>query len=136
MPNFFIITQKFNQFCLYTGVAIFTKKHHRSPSHFNLKYGRENSPPESPVKEANPLMGFACADTESKEGLEVRKSIQKKKRWSPMNKVNNDFMILIIFWGHLKCIKIILMLFWVISLIKGPGENWDCKVIVHFTSGL
>lgn len=23
----------------------------RSPSHFNLKYGRENSPPDSPVKE-------------------------------------------------------------------------------------
>lgn len=32
------------------GVNIFNKKHRRSPSHFNLKYGRENSPPESPVR--------------------------------------------------------------------------------------
>lgn len=32
--------------------GIFTKKHRRSPSHFNLKYGRENSPPDSPVKES------------------------------------------------------------------------------------
>ncbi|KAK0097171.1 hypothetical protein PV326_003029 [Microctonus aethiopoides] len=31
--------------------GLFTKKHRRSPSHFNLKYGRENSPPESPTKE-------------------------------------------------------------------------------------
>lgn len=31
--------------------GLFTKKHRRSPSHFNLKYGRENSPPDSPVKE-------------------------------------------------------------------------------------
>ncbi|XP_011639042.1 guanine nucleotide exchange factor for Rab-3A-like [Pogonomyrmex barbatus] len=34
--------------------GLFTKKHRRSPSHFNLKYGRENSPPESPVKEQRP----------------------------------------------------------------------------------
>lgn len=32
--------------------GLFAKKHRRSPSHFNLKYGRENSPPDSPVKEA------------------------------------------------------------------------------------
>ncbi|XP_024945818.1 guanine nucleotide exchange factor for Rab-3A isoform X2 [Cephus cinctus] len=31
--------------------GLFAKKHRRSPSHFNLKYGRENSPPDSPVKE-------------------------------------------------------------------------------------
>ncbi|XP_043473340.1 guanine nucleotide exchange factor for Rab-3A-like [Leptopilina heterotoma] len=31
--------------------SLFTKKHRRSPSHFNLKYGRENSPPDSPQKE-------------------------------------------------------------------------------------
>ncbi|XP_070151842.1 guanine nucleotide exchange factor for Rab-3A [Polyergus mexicanus] len=31
--------------------GLFMKKHRRSPSHFNLKYGRENSPPDSPVKE-------------------------------------------------------------------------------------
>ncbi|XP_046395481.1 guanine nucleotide exchange factor for Rab-3A-like [Ischnura elegans] len=29
----------------------FNRKHRRSPSHFNLKYGRESSPPESPSKE-------------------------------------------------------------------------------------
>ncbi|XP_071453121.1 guanine nucleotide exchange factor for Rab-3A-like [Hetaerina americana] len=29
----------------------FNRKHRRSPSHFNLKYGRESSPPESPCKE-------------------------------------------------------------------------------------
>lgn len=31
--------------------GIFAKKHRRSPSHFNLKYGRENSPPDSPQRE-------------------------------------------------------------------------------------
>ncbi|XP_077281716.1 guanine nucleotide exchange factor for Rab-3A [Temnothorax americanus] len=34
--------------------GLFTKKHRRSPSHFNLKYGRENSPPDSPVKDQRP----------------------------------------------------------------------------------
>ncbi|KYN13872.1 PREDICTED: guanine nucleotide exchange factor for Rab-3A-like [Trachymyrmex cornetzi] len=34
--------------------GLFMKKHRRSPSHFNLKYGRENSPPDSPVKEQRP----------------------------------------------------------------------------------
>ncbi|KAL1110133.1 hypothetical protein AAG570_008210 [Ranatra chinensis] len=29
----------------------FFKKHRRSPSHFNLKYGRESSPPTSPTKD-------------------------------------------------------------------------------------
>lgn len=36
--------------------GLFAKKHRRSPSHFNLKYGRENSPPESPVKEQRPSL--------------------------------------------------------------------------------
>ncbi|VEN62670.1 unnamed protein product [Callosobruchus maculatus] len=49
-----------------TGVALF-KKHRRSPSHFNLKYGRENSPPDSPVKEVVHI----SSEVESKEGLEV-----------------------------------------------------------------
>lgn len=43
------------------------KKHRRSPSHFNLKYGRENSPPESPVKEIHHFP----SDFENKESLEV-----------------------------------------------------------------
>ncbi|XP_059481941.1 guanine nucleotide exchange factor for Rab-3A-like isoform X2 [Neocloeon triangulifer] len=34
-----------------SGMNLFNRKHRRSPSHFNLKYGRENSPPDSPVKE-------------------------------------------------------------------------------------
>ncbi|XP_060531102.1 guanine nucleotide exchange factor for Rab-3A-like [Cylas formicarius] len=52
------------------GVAIFTKKHRRSPSHFNLKYGRENSPPDTPVKNSTLSMGIGC-ELESSEGLEV-----------------------------------------------------------------
>ncbi|KAK5643829.1 hypothetical protein RI129_007674 [Pyrocoelia pectoralis] len=52
------------------GVAIFTKKHRRSPSHYNLKYGRENSPPDSPVRDLSPPV---CLGTDifPKEGLEV-----------------------------------------------------------------
>lgn len=55
-------------FVLFAGVPLFTKKHRRSPSHYNLKYGRENSPPDSPVKE---VVHITC-EIESKEGLEVR----------------------------------------------------------------
>ncbi|XP_076683366.1 guanine nucleotide exchange factor for Rab-3A isoform X4 [Andrena cerasifolii] len=36
--------------------GLFTRKHRRSPSHFNLKYGRENSPPDSPLKEQRPSL--------------------------------------------------------------------------------
>ncbi|XP_011310868.1 guanine nucleotide exchange factor for Rab-3A [Fopius arisanus] len=46
------------------GGGIFTKKHRRSPSHMNLKYGRENSPPESPVKEKG---GFGNSEGQSIE---------------------------------------------------------------------
>ena len=31
--------------------GIFAKKHRRSPSRFNLKHGREGSPPDSPMRE-------------------------------------------------------------------------------------
>ena len=34
-----------------TQQGLFARKHRRSPSHFNLKYGRESSPPDSPLKE-------------------------------------------------------------------------------------
>ncbi|CAI6365469.1 unnamed protein product [Macrosiphum euphorbiae] len=34
-----------------SGVGLFYRKHKRSPSHNNLKYGRENSPPDSPLKQ-------------------------------------------------------------------------------------
>ncbi|XP_050523412.1 rab-3A-interacting protein-like [Daktulosphaira vitifoliae] len=36
-----------------SGVGLFYRKHKRSPSHNNLKYGRENSPPDSPLKKNN-----------------------------------------------------------------------------------
>ncbi|ENN78858.1 hypothetical protein YQE_04689, partial [Dendroctonus ponderosae] len=53
-----------------SGMTIFTKKHRRSPSHYNLKYGRENSPPGSPVKDAT-LAGNPEIEVESREGMEV-----------------------------------------------------------------
>lgn len=34
-----------------SGVGLFYRKHKRSPSHNSLKYGRENSPPDSPLKQ-------------------------------------------------------------------------------------
>ena len=54
----------------FTGVVFFSKKHRRCPSHFNLKYGRENSPPDSPEKEINPLLA-TLNNVESRDGLEV-----------------------------------------------------------------
>ncbi|CAD1478091.1 unnamed protein product, partial [Heterotrigona itama] len=39
-----------------TQQGLFARKHRRSPSHFNLKYGRENSPPDSPLKEQRPSL--------------------------------------------------------------------------------
>ncbi|XP_017885045.1 guanine nucleotide exchange factor for Rab-3A-like isoform X1 [Ceratina calcarata] len=36
--------------------SLFARKHRRSPSHFNLKYGRESSPPDSPLKEQRPSL--------------------------------------------------------------------------------
>ncbi|XP_022907502.1 guanine nucleotide exchange factor for Rab-3A-like [Onthophagus taurus] len=53
------------------GVAIFTKKHRRSPSHFNLKYGRENSPPESPIKEVQSFVSTSQPTQLDKDLLEV-----------------------------------------------------------------
>lgn len=55
------------------------RKHRRSPSHFNLKYGRENSPPDSPVKEiqsqsvpSGPCVQPVAPDqVEPKDGIEV-----------------------------------------------------------------
>ena len=67
------------------GGGLFARKHRRSPSHFNLKYGRENSPPDSPVKEppygSNATSSAAAAAAaaaavvdfnDSKDGWEVR----------------------------------------------------------------
>lgn len=50
------------------------KKHRRSPSHFNLKYGRENSPPNSPSKEVYKISN----ECENKEELEVDPEIHKE----------------------------------------------------------
>lgn len=55
------------------------RKHRRSPSHFNLKYGRENSPPDSPVKENHSqsvpsgscIQPIAQDQVEPKDGIEV-----------------------------------------------------------------
>lgn len=58
-----------------SGVSLFTRKHRRSPSHFNLKYGRENSPPESPVKEQRPPMPEPL---DNKEGCEVDPNVHKE----------------------------------------------------------
>lgn len=61
------------------------RKHRRSPSHFNLKYGRENSPPESPVKENHsqsaPTGGcvqpVAQDQVEPKDGIEVDPNVHR-----------------------------------------------------------
>lgn len=73
------------------GVALFTRKHRRSPSHFNLKYGRENSPPESPVKE---VVHITC-EVESKEGLEVDPVFHKEFlawRQNPVSEKTDPFV--------------------------------------------
>lgn len=44
--------------------SIFAKKQHRrSPSHFNLKYGRENSPPDSPQREQRTSLPCCSSDS-------------------------------------------------------------------------
>ncbi|GLV37290.1 hypothetical protein CBL_10743 [Carabus blaptoides fortunei] len=62
-----------------TGANLFTRKHRRSPSHFNLKYGRENSPPDSPVKDHHgPPMSVGAEVVENKDGLEVDPNVHKE----------------------------------------------------------
>lgn len=62
--------------------GLFTKRHRRSPSHFNLKYGRENSPPESPVKEQRPSLPAEPSseprDGVARDGLEVDPIVHKE----------------------------------------------------------
>ncbi|CAK9807068.1 Guanine nucleotide exchange factor for Rab-3A [Anthophora plagiata] len=55
--------------------GLFARKHRRSPSHFNLKYGRESSPPDSPLKEQRPSLP---SDRESLE-REWKKDTEKEK---------------------------------------------------------
>ncbi|XP_033350978.1 LOW QUALITY PROTEIN: guanine nucleotide exchange factor for Rab-3A-like [Bombus vosnesenskii] len=51
------------------------RKHRRSPSHFNLKYGRESSPPDSPLKEQRSSLP---SDRETLE-REWKKDSEKEK---------------------------------------------------------
>lgn len=55
--------------------SLFARKHRRSPSHFNLKYGRESSPPDSPLKEQRPSLP---SDRETLE-RDWRKDTEKEK---------------------------------------------------------
>nr|CAD7402888.1 unnamed protein product [Timema cristinae] len=72
-----------------SGVSLFTRKHRRSPSHFNLKYGRENSPPESPVKECRTSLPDPVI-SDSKDGYEVDPLVHREfvswKQGPSMNK--------------------------------------------------
>lgn len=63
---------------LLAGVTLFNRKHRRSPSHFNLKYGRENSPPDSPVKEHTGSLVLGSEVVEPKDGLEVDPVLHKE----------------------------------------------------------
>ncbi|XP_066998911.2 guanine nucleotide exchange factor for Rab-3A [Anabrus simplex] len=70
------------------GVSLFNRKHRRSPSHFNLKYGRENSPPESPVKEQRTSVPEPL---DSKDGWEVDPNIHKEfVSWKQNPKVDKS----------------------------------------------
>ncbi|KAF4529247.1 hypothetical protein B566_EDAN017705 [Ephemera danica] len=66
-----------------SGMNLFTRSHRRSPSHFNLKYGRENSPPDSPVKDKAAAAAAALLQTEQREqsalsDLEVDPMVHKE----------------------------------------------------------
>lgn len=50
------------------GGGIFAKKHRRSPSHFNLKYGRESSPPDSPLRDLSRASVPGCCDSGTGSG--------------------------------------------------------------------
>ena len=82
------------------GVSLFTKKHRRSPSHFNLKYGRENSPPESPVKEQRPPMPEPL---DNKEGCEVSTTMHQhiyERTVNPLNAELNPLCYLLALLAH------------------------------------
>uniref|UniRef100_A0A1B6M6Y5 GDP/GTP exchange factor Sec2 N-terminal domain-containing protein n=1 Tax=Graphocephala atropunctata TaxID=36148 RepID=A0A1B6M6Y5_9HEMI len=76
-----------------TGNALF-RKHRRSPSHYNLKYGRENSPPESPVKDPRPATS-PTELVEYKDGIEVDPVMHKEfLAWkqNPTTEQNDPFI--------------------------------------------
>ncbi|KAL0273127.1 UNVERIFIED_CONTAM: hypothetical protein PYX00_005876 [Menopon gallinae] len=60
------------------GVNLFNRKHRRSPSHFNLKYGRENSPPGSPVRDQRiSLSESSSCSVDPREITEMDPNLQK-----------------------------------------------------------
>lgn len=77
-----------------TGVAMFAKKHRRSPSHYNLKYGRENSPPDSPVRDSH-IATISAMEVENKAELEMDPVFHKEFlawRKSPILDKTNPFI--------------------------------------------
>lgn len=57
--------------------GIFAKKHRRSPSHFNLKYGRENSPPDSPLRDQR--SSLPCEPDDRDSDRETDRDREKKR---------------------------------------------------------
>ncbi|XP_057340657.1 guanine nucleotide exchange factor for Rab-3A-like [Microplitis mediator] len=79
-------------------LGLFTKKHRRSPSHFNLKYGRENSPPESPVKEQKTSLPIEIHSSEKDitdrdPNKELRERDRDRDRDKDKDKETRDFGI-------------------------------------------
>jgi len=76
------------------GVTFFSKKHRRCPSHFNLKYGRENSPPDSPERENNIstcAVPTSVNTNEEKDSLEVDPIIHAEfLKWKENPKMDKD----------------------------------------------
>ena len=66
--------------------GLFMKKHRRSPSHFNLKYGRENSPPDSPQKEQRASLPYEGSSFDNQWEKEWEREREKEKE-----KENKDF---------------------------------------------
>jgi len=65
-----------------SGVGLFYRKHKRSPSHNNLKYGRENSPPNSPLKQKSDQTVTDIATLDISNSSEV-KNVYKKYYFCP-----------------------------------------------------
>ncbi|KAG8224805.1 hypothetical protein J437_LFUL002250, partial [Ladona fulva] len=67
----------------------FNRKHRRSPSHFNLKYGRESSPPESPCKEQQAQLQQAPSSVAVLEAANV----PGREDWEVDPILQQEFMI-------------------------------------------
>lgn len=71
--------------------GLFTKKHRRSPSHFNLKYGRENSPPESPTKEQRTSLPNEIRAGERDNDRDCNKDQRERDRDKEKDKESREF---------------------------------------------